>query len=155
MPFGPELTARGHSDLGRLIGAGLQVDVAGGLACEPSSRLISCATVGIVRSIFGPISGTPMDDKFERFVYGVGVLAILVAIMWFLMLLDDGRPSVRKVCHAHPSSDSVLLGEDDDGQQHFASCHRDGLGALIVEVPSMIVDATSRLVELANGEPKH
>jgi hypothetical protein len=111
--------------------------------------------LGIASALIRPIPrGKPMDEKFDRFVYGVGILAIMGAIMWFLTLLDDGRPSVRRVCRAHPSWDSVLLGEDDDGNRHFAWCHHDGLAALIVEVPSMIADATSRLVELVNGRPK-
>ncbi len=83
-----------------------------------------------------------MNGKGERFVQGVGFLAICFAIMWLVSLIDDSRPSVRRECRAHPSLDYVITGEDDAGE-HVAWCRHSGLGALIVEVPTLIVEAIS------------
>jgi hypothetical protein len=62
--------------------------------------------------------------------------------MWLVSLIDDSRPSVRQECKRHPSADYVILGEDDAGE-HVARCRHSGLAELIVEVPTLIVEAIS------------
>jgi hypothetical protein len=90
-------------------------------------------------------------SKEERFVQG---LAIMFAIMWLVSLIDDGRPSVRRECRAHPTWDYVITGEDDAGE-HVAWCRHSGLAALIVEVPTLIVEAISdmRARLIASDDP--
>jgi hypothetical protein len=84
----------------------------------------------------------------KRFMAGIGVLAIMVAFMYLVSLIDDSRPSVRRACRADPSSHSVILGEDDDGVS-VAWCRHAGLGELIVITLSDLESwASARLSDL-------
>jgi hypothetical protein len=104
-------------------------------------------------------AGGAMDDgKAERFVQGVGIVAIMGVIMWLLMLADDSRPSVRQVCHAHPHWNEVVVNEGEDDERVYW-CHHDGdLAGLIVAVLSplefwvaaLIAPVLSPLDSLAN-----
>jgi hypothetical protein len=60
-------------------------------------------------------------SKGERFVQGVGILAIMGGIFWLVSLIDDSRPSVRQVCRAHPSWNEVHFGEGED-DEHVYRC---------------------------------
>ena len=90
-------------------------------------------------------------SKGERFVQGVGVLAIMFAIFWFVSLMDDARPSVRQVCRAHPTWEYVITGESDDGVSG-GWCRHSGLAEVIVTVLSgpefLIGEAFSELESL-------
>ena len=85
-----------------------------------------------------------MNGKGERFVQGVGILAIVFAIMWLVSLIDDSRPSVRRECKRYPSADYVTLGEFDGVGSRY-QCRHSGLAELLVEVPTMIVEAISNM----------
>ena len=62
-----------------------------------------------------------MDEKIERFVRGVGILAIMLPIIWLVSLIGDSQPSVRWLCKLHPSSEYVITGVDEAGE-HVAWC---------------------------------
>jgi hypothetical protein len=78
------------------------------------------------------------------FLERVGLLTLFFGTLWFLHLVlgPDSWPSTRDWCWAHPREDGLILA-NADGDQIEADCKHSGIAAVIVEVPTLIVNAFS------------